>query len=431
MLLFFVPFAIYMANGRELSSGDTVPTVFVTINLLKQGTIYLDDFHDYVPYNNEPYYVSMQRGHMVSNYPLFPAFMALPIFAPFVWIGMINPGDGDMVWRYLSSMSGACFTAIAVLFMYLTLIHLIDKTGAWLLAMAYGIGTALWPIAGQSLWQHGPSVMWWSIGLYALVKAENHADQVGLWKYLVLAGVSTGAAFHCRNVNAIGLIFIGLAIGWRFRWQGIHYLIPAALLSASLLAYNYWLFGTWNGGYEELLKLQYYLDHITTGRWATPLWVGLAGQLISPSRGILIFSPFLLFSFWGMVVLWRPATSVWKLLAWTIPIPILMLLLFSKYSVWWGGNAHYGPRYQIECYPFLVLYIAVVWERIKAAKPLLILFGVLLAWSVFTQWIGAFCYPSDWAGSPVSLALDKGRLWDWRYNQILSCLKSGIKLPFH
>ena len=433
LLFFFVPFVIFMSNGREISSGDTAPTVFTAVNLAAHGTIYLDNLHDYIAYKNLPYYVSRQHGHILSNYPIFPGIMAFPIFAPFVWIGMINPGDGDLVWRYLSAMSGACFTSIAMIFMYFTLKMLTSRDGAFILAAAYGFGTALWPIAAKSLWQHGPSVLWWSITLFAIVKADlvarKESQERNLILLLILAGTAAGCAFLCRNVNLIGIIFIGLAVLWRFRFKSIYYCIPAILLSAMLLTYNYGFFGNWNGGYEELLKLQWQLDRIETGRWATPLSVGLAGQLICPSRGILIFSPFLIFAFVGMIQILRTNNATWRMLAWTIPIPILMLLLFAKYSVWWGGNAHYGPRYQIETYPFLILFIAALWESIQKSKIWRTLFFIMLIYAIFVQWVGAFCYPSDWASFPVPISEDKSRLWDWANNQIYSCLKSGIK-PF-
>ncbi len=169
LLIFFVPFLLYMLNGREISSGDPTPTIFVAANIVKHGSIFLDDLHDYIPYPSLPYYVSEQRGHIVSNYPILPGMMAAPIFAPFIWIGMF-----ENVWAHLGKLTGALYTAASVMLMYLTLKYLIDKAGALILSMAYGLGTALWPIAAQSLWQHGPSVFWWTLCFYALVRAFEY-----------------------------------------------------------------------------------------------------------------------------------------------------------------------------------------------------------------------------------------------------------------
>ncbi|RJP32818.1 MAG: hypothetical protein C4527_05580 [Candidatus Omnitrophota bacterium] len=437
LLIFFTPFLIYMLNGREISSGDPTPTVFVSINALKKGTIFLDDLHDYIAYHGLPYYVSEQKGHLVSNYPIFPGIMAVPIFAPFVWL--IDKGEGDLVWKYVSKLSGATYTSLAVLILYLTLRRLIQKEGALVLAGAYALGTALWPIASQSLWQHGPGVFWWSVCFYYLIRfAEdcgcNHTpsqdSQRSFTRYLFYAGAAAGFATLCRTVNGIGAVALSLALLCHYPRRSWSFIAPAVFLTASLIAYNVLIFDSWKGGDVVLHSLHWELDRVEGGSWSTPLWVGFPGQLISPSRGLLIFSPFLIFALWGMVAIWKKADVRWRMIAWTIPIPIIMLLVFGKYAVWWGGNSHYGPRYQIEAYPFLMLYLAAVWPQIRNSRTWMTLFLVLLCFSVFTQWVGAFCYPGGWAVEPTALSVDKGRLWDWSYNQILTCLRSGIKWPY-
>jgi len=430
ILIFFVPFLIYMANGREIGGGDATPTAFVAIEIAKKGSVFLDDLHDYIPYNKTPSYISEQRGHIVSNYPLFPGIMAAPVFAPFVWLGMIEKGDGDLVWNYLSKLSAAVFTALAGLFMTLTLRRLISMGGALALGAAYTLGTALWPIASQSLWQHGPSVLWWSVCFYALIRVESAAEKRERNRFLLLSGLAAGAAVLCRTINGAGAAVLCLAALHRYRLPAWRFVLPAAVLTTILLSYNCAIFGSWKGGDVVLHSLNWELNRVRGEPFSTPLLFGLAGQTISPSRGMFVFSPFLLFSLWGMAAIWRQPDPQWRIFALTIPAPLIMLIVFSKFIIWWGGNAHYGPRYQIEMYPFLILYIAAVWPRIVAFKPLLYAFILLLAYSIFVQWIGAFCYPSGWAVEPFSVSLDYSRYWDWKYNQIWSCWKSGIKSPF-
>lgn len=430
MLIFFIPFLIYMSNGREISSGDPTPTVFIAVQIVKQGTVFLDDLHDYIPYHSLPYYVSEQKGHIVSNYPVYPGIMASPLFAPFVWIGMIEKNEGDLVWKYLSKLSGAVFTALSVLIFYLALKLLIGAQGALVLSMAYGLGTALWPVASQSLWQHGPSVFWWSVCFYSLIRASLETSKKRTLFFLILCGFAGGSVVLCRTVNVIGLAGVSLGVLWRFRQYTVFFLVPAVLLSLILFAYNIAIFDSWKGGDSVLHRLHWELDRIEGGSWSTPLWIGLPGQLISPSRGIFIFSPFLLFAFWGMYEIWKKNDPVWRMLALTIPAPLLMYVVFGKYAVWWGGNSHYGPRYQIETYPFLLLYLAAVWPMITGSKRLSIAFFATLIYACFVQWIGSFCYPGGWETQPVSLSEDYSRLWNWTYNQIFVSLKNGIHCPF-
>lgn len=430
LLIFFVPFMIYMANGREISSGDPTPTVFTAVNLIKKGTIFLDDFHDYIRYNKMPYYISEQKGRIVSNYPIFPGVMAVPVFAPFTWAGMVQKGDGDLVWKYLSKMTGSIYTALSVLFMFLTLKRLIDRDGAFVLAGAYGLGTALWPIASQSLWQHGPGVFWWSVCFYALVRMVESENQRDFYRFSMLAGLATGFAVLCRTTNGIGAVVLCMAMLVRYRWKSVPFILITSVLALMSIGYNIIIFDSWKGGDTVLHSLHWELDRIEGGTWSTPLWIGFPGQLISPSRGIFIFSPFLLFSVWGMVSIRKRPEPVWRLFALTVPIPILMYVVFGKYAVWWGGNSHYGPRYQIESFPFLIVILAAVWSRISSSRGWTLLFILFTLFSIFVQWTGAFCYPGGWAVEPIDLANDKARLWDWSYNQIWTCLTSGIKWPF-
>lgn len=430
LLIFFIPFMIYLLNGREISSGDPTPTIFVAVNLVKHGTVFLDDLHDYIPYHNMPYYASQQRGRIVSNYPVFPGIMAAPVFAPFIWMGMIEKGSGDLVWNYLSKLSGAFFTSLSVFFLYLTVKRLLDRENAFLASMAYGLGTALWPIAAQSLWQHGPSVFWWTVSFYSLVRAEQSSSRAGLRRFLLLAGFAAGGAVLCRTVNGVGMAVVCLAAAIRHRRDAISFILPAITVSLFVILFNVALFDSWKGGDKVLHSLHWELDRVRGGSWSTPLSVGLAGQLISPSRGIFIFSPFLIFSLFGMIAIWQRTEPGWRIAALTIPAPIIMLLLFSKYAVWWGGNSHYGPRYQIETYPFLILYLAAFLPVIRRYQLVFYFFLILLLYSVAVQWIGAFCYPGGWEVYPTDLANDKARFWNWSYNQIWTCAKSGIKWPW-
>lgn len=441
ILVFFIPFMAYFANGREISSGDPTPTFFTAVHIAKHGTVFLDRLREYIPYHSLPYYVSEQGGRLVSNYPVFPGVMAVPLVAPAAWAGLLPEGENQLVWGYLMKLTGTLYTSLSVLFLYLTLRLLIPLGGAFALAMAYGLGTALWPVASQSLWQHGPSVFWWTVCLHFLLRAameeggETPANPIepkirSLRVLLLLAGTAAGCAVLCRTVNGIGAAVLCAAVWLRLRGPSPWFIAPAAALAMALIGYNLWVFGSWKGGDTVLHSLQWELDRISGGAWDTPLPAGLAGQLISPSRGLLIFSPFLAFAAWGAVAARRDERPSRRLILPMAAAPLLMLLVFSKYSVWWGGNSHYGPRYQIETYPFLMLALACAWPRVRRSRVWLSVFLAALAWSVWVQWVGAFCYPGGWTVEPVPLWEDKARFWDWSYNQIWTCAKSGVKKPF-
>src|SRR5262245_56488174 len=82
----FVLFGVFMANGREIACDDTEPTRLLTYALIRGDGPYLDRFRDYleVPGYALPAYVGQSRGHLVSRYPVTPALLAAPIAWPTV-----------------------------------------------------------------------------------------------------------------------------------------------------------------------------------------------------------------------------------------------------------------------------------------------------------------------------------------------------------
>src|SRR5204863_6741412 len=98
------------------------------------------------------------------------------------------------------------------------------------------------------------------------------------------------------------------------------------VLMAAFVAFSWHEFG-------EILPPYYQLG-LEGGGFSTE---ALAGLLVSPSRGLLLFSPMLLAA-WAARPLARrewPLASGWWLvgLAW----PVLLVLALSRWPMWWGG----------------------------------------------------------------------------------------------
>jgi hypothetical protein len=125
------------------------------------------------------------------------------------------------------------------------------------------------------------------------------------------------------------------------------------------------------------------------GAWQTPLLEGLAGHLVSPSRGLLVFSPFLLFAAWGAVSIWRHRAYL-ELRPLSIAVAAI-LLLSSKWYYWWGGWS-FGYRLIGDLAWFLVLFLAPILDGLFRKRWLTGLFVALLVVSVTVQAVGAFAY---------------------------------------
>lgn len=70
--------------------------------------------------------------------------------------------------------------------------------------------------------------------------------------------------------------------------------------------------------------------------------------------------------------------------------------------------------------------------NIKQKKNLFIIFifSILLIWSIFVQFVGAFYYPNgDWNGSPNNVDLHPEKCWYWNDTQIMRSFNAGIISP--
>jgi hypothetical protein len=142
--------------------------------------------------------------------------------------------------------------------------------------------------------------------------------------------------------------------------------------------------------------------------------IGLAGLLVSPSRGLFVFSPIFLFGVWGSVLAMRCRRDK-PILPYLLVGTLCLLLLYSKWTIWWGGHT-FGYRLLIETLPTLTVFLAIAWqERFRRQTLPRSLFFLCLLWSVFVQFLGAVG-PSG--GFNERMDENPGLLWSIRDSQI-------------
>ena len=141
-------FAIYLANGREIWSGDSVPAKYLTCALVRGDGFYLDRYRGEVlkwwPNPGMPYYVTMVDGHYVSRYPIGPVLVALPFTVPqMLVLDRTHPGweTSDPEWfDTIAKRSAAAITTLAALALLAVLRKLGLGREAWLAATGRGPG---------------------------------------------------------------------------------------------------------------------------------------------------------------------------------------------------------------------------------------------------------------------------------------------------
>lgn len=371
-----------------------------------------------------PWYVQFREGRVLSSYPVMVPLAVTPLYLPLRWSARWRePGffDPDPRWPLfravglMEKLSASLIAAASVLVLLLALRKLCEPRAAWLLAAVYALGTNTWTIGSQALWQHGLSELALAVMALGLLEPD------GRRAWLALAGVGAAVAAASRPPNGVFLV-LALAYLWReHQWRAWPFVLGPAVVGALQVIYNLAAFGAVSGGYGALLSEESLLSSL----FSLPS-EGLAGVLVSPSRGLFVYTPVMLFSFWGLVLAWRnPRLRLFRYLGLGV---LAQVWLYGQFRVWWGGHA-FGPRFLTDVLPLLCLFLAPAWAALRVPLARAAFLAAALV-SVAVQVTGAFYYPAGyWDDYPETVDSAPERLWDWRDSQLLRSLRHGPFVP--
>ena len=231
---------------------------------------------------------------------------------------------------------------------------------------------------------------------------------VALWRDFA-AGVALGFGAVVRQTTGLLVPFLPAA---RIRATVVAF-VGAAIGATPLLVYNALAFG-------NPLEQGYGTKPFDT----SPL-IGLYGLLVSPSRGLFVYEPYMVFAF-ATIVLLKPGRDFLELrflslvYAWAATA-----ILYSTYAEWWGGRV-FGPRFLDDLAP--VLFALLAWgigHGLLARWPARTAFWICAAWSLLIFQAAAFVYDQNtWDLNPVNINFDPSRLFDWSDPQWLFVLRS-------
>ena len=80
--MFCLVYLVYIANGRTIGCGDTVPASLLPFSILENHNLYFDQFVLYYNLNVEYiYFFNEINGHFLSSYPIVTPILITPIYA--------------------------------------------------------------------------------------------------------------------------------------------------------------------------------------------------------------------------------------------------------------------------------------------------------------------------------------------------------------
>jgi hypothetical protein len=395
LLLGLVCFLVYNVNLRQIGAGDTLPARYLPLILWHDGTLDLDanarlvaDGHSMMGVGKRPagadgkvayfepptYWMIRTRQHqLASPYPLVTPLLVAPLYAPAViWLnahGWEQP-QIDRVAELMEKISSSFLASVASVLMCLVL----RRDGSrWSLplSIAFACGTNTWMISSQALWQHGTGELLIALALLLVVAPASPVRTA-------LLGAVCACIAANRPPDALIAGAIVLFTVWSRRRSAVWLLAGAAIPLAALMYYNLNFIGHVVGGYAIVKPPDNFFQ---LG------WSGVPGLLVSPARGLLVFSPFLVFVPVGLIQRLRSPGSKGLAVALSFAVAA-QVLVYSQGD--WRAGASWGPRWLTDLLPILVWMLA---PAPLVLRPLARgLFILAMAASVVVQTIGAFWY---------------------------------------
>ncbi|HEX3577255.1 MAG TPA: hypothetical protein VHY33_01725 [Thermoanaerobaculia bacterium] len=409
---------IYNANLRAISAGDTYPARYLPFAILQYHTIFLDPVARIAAQGRRGreafWLLPRPDGHVISMYPIVVPVLLAPLYVPALsYLHRRGWTDArlDSVARVMEKLSASLLAALSASLLYLLLRRRAKSSIALLLTVAYAFGTTTWVISSQALWQHGMAELLVIAALLFLTMPRNLPR-------VLATGLLLGLIAGTRPPDLILAAALGVyAIVWAGRRRAVLLAATASLPMLVVLLYNLYTTGNGGGGYGLLGHARFF-NH--------PLLPGVGALLVSPTRGLLVFSPFLLF----LLPAWRQprrGRDGWVLtMAMSVAVAI-QLVLYAKAD--WRGGLSWGPRYMTDCLPLLMWMLVPPVSALRGVGRACFLIAVGV--SVSIEAIGAFSYDPS-VDLPI-YAADRGEemqdmraAWQWRNAPFITSLRQGL-----
>ena len=361
-------------------------------------------------------------GKVLYAYPVGSSVLSVPFVAV---LNLFELSAADRAGHFLQVrefimeviVASMLMAALVCVFAATANILLSDRASR-VIALLAGFGTPIWSSASRTMWSHTWEILLTGCAVLIIVRAAEQRDRMRP----VMLATTMAWAYFVRPTGLLAIAGVTVYMTIEHRRELFVYVTTGLVWLAGFLAYCLVTYG-------QLIP-DYYRQgsSLSTSSFAR----GLAGVLISPSRGLLIFVPIAIVPIYLVIRYWR-----------FLPHKVLALIaagiiaenigIVASWLSWWGGWS-FGPRLLTDTIPWFVL-LAILgwkgrenyWEDVQPASPesasqrLFMAFTALLALvSVAMNGWGAISrQPLRW-NKWVDVNAHPERLWDWRSPQFLA-----------
>jgi hypothetical protein len=418
--------AFYLCPANQLT--DSMYSMLLSETILRQHSVDLKYAHlkaagspDNTRDGGVPYETILVNGRLLYYLGWGSSVLSLPGVAVFNAAGVSTLGaDGNYDWhgemriqRALASIVAA--GAVGAIFCA-GLTAGLPVSWAASIALATAFGTQVWSGASRSLWPQTWVLLLLSTAIWLLLKWDG-CD--GFRPVLIATLLSWMYFVRPASAFAIGVISIYVLLTWPK--HRLAYVASGLAWLAAFIAFSFHFF------HAPLPPYYHELGLLRFSQWPSHL----AGLVLSPSRGMLIYCPALIFALYLPLRWWNRVEH--KRLAIMAGGAIAAnLAVLSGFKLWWGGWS-YGPRELSDTIPFFAL-LAIVGckafladHSVSAARRIAVvaLGIVLVVLSVAVNAPGALSDNAFAWNAWADVDYYPERLWDWSHAQFLAPFFQG------
>jgi hypothetical protein len=416
VLLFAFLSVVYHSNLRPIASGDSLPASLIPFSILLDHSLTLDRF---APYLNEhvwyaPAVLHKTGAHWFSAYPIAGPVVTTCLYLPVAclpWFGRQSPATIIAVARIAEKVVAVALASAAAVALLLLLRRLTSARAAWMLTLLFALGTGNWSTSSQALWQHSYGQLA-IIGCLYSIDRWSASDPGSKWYWMAGLFAGIGVAVRPTNLVLIPTLALVLRVHGASVARCVRVFAPPAIAAFLVAAYNLLIFHSVAGGYPAKLD----------GRF----FDGLLGVLLSPGRGLLVYTPVAIFA----LAAFAPRARELRERHWLAVIAagvfsVLHIGLISMWPVWWGGYC-WGPRLLTEILAPVMTLVAIGLPALRSRRWKGVFAGAAV-YCCLIQALGVYYYPKGrWDSSPVSVDLAPARLWSLADNPVLRTLRGGF-----
>ena len=414
---------------------DSRYSMLVSQSLLEHGSFALDHYNiprlppipiEHYVANGWMFQLERVNGHIYYFLPHGSSVLSVPYVAVMNAFGIsaVNP-DGTPSYegetKIAISLAALLMAALASLFFF-TARLVLPRSWSVLIALGGALGTQVWSTASRGMWSDTWGLLLLGIAVWLLLAQEASQRRLNP----IILGSLMAWLYFVRPTNSVPIMAVTVYLFVYYRGLFIPYAATGALWLMGFIAYSWHNFG-------KLLPTYYGANRLEFRYFG----VGLAGNLISPSRGLLIYVPIVLFVAY-LLVRYRKHLAWLRLVGLSLSIIAGHLIAIAGFGHWWGGHS-YGARFTTSLVPWFIL-LAILgiqamlrWRTEHRAQASLLNWhaplaagAALLLLSVWINARGAISIETwKWNLWVEHSGLYRTRLWDWRYPQFLA----GMLLP--